>query len=1021
MNNHAYTLPERDQVSMSHEARLIEANTETQREPLWGNQGAQSDGSFYNQGPERMDLEESKVRLTDEKDKKNNESKPNEFEPLQKQLNKVLEGWTIVKKMGKGGSGAVYRIQDSDGSIRVIKLFEKKSEKDYQRETSIMKLLEDSPEEMLRYPSNDNKLTLDDYFMIVQEAGLATLKQFKKFLKHGNKTLNETQLMSIFCALYSSLVSLRDQNICHRDIKPDNIILRYKKSSNTINLKLIDYNIARIYGDFTELSGLSGTSGYIDPEIRNRSPQKYTKNELIWADLFSIGIVTLELAFPDFKPVQNDTQTINDLLSKLSDMPDMESPSKILNTIFSDQKKDLTELENLIVNSRTEDKYLFDPSSPLELKGYIEEFKEYIQDKEDYLEDKYHRLHKEELIDIDYCLEKAESLEDNEEIINRYHNIMYDNHKKASPFCEKMLDNLELIEDPLIFSALGVYLCLEKRFDDALTIFTLGLEKATNAEDKRAQVVIYNNVGCLFFYSNAEDPRMMENFDKAYEILIDNICKFRSSIMQRWLSTSCSNLGEINRAPIIDYSSENQLHYFTVLLSIKHMNPTHTYSESDEKVEFELSAIILFNISHVKASIYERRLEQEQQNHVLESIHQLCFYFNHTHTKSVHQIFGLPGELDFFYYLLKFVIIVLAKDRNIDDDPIYLDADDFYGGREPIFDDFSSSSAYTFPTILKMQFFQVFIGFPLLFSSPTSNKKWCRRELLLNQISVLRHASKLIQIEKRDLSESIQTEEHKKIQESRFSNYCIETQNPSDPILDLVPPQSSKDFTFKISGVKIWPMIYRMIWDDSKNVDQQNWSIYSAKIHMNQPFRYDGDEDSEILEDCLRKLQTVKDLRWTFAQEGSIAKKLDLSIFSAFHTLQLTHLHLVFYCMGGLISYPIRTIAKYIESQVNLTSLELTNFKIIFEDEDLKPLGLILNKLIALKDFKLIFQLCPNVTYPMIKSIIDGADHMPSLESLSIFFFSCERLFENTKDELKKLIQDRSEVFPSLKNIIVEN
>ena len=1021
MYNHPYSSPEQDQETMSHEARQIDAKTCTLREPLFGNQEIiQEDGNFENQDQERVDLEESKVMEVNDR---NDESKPNGFENLQEQLDKVLAGWKIVKKMGEEASGAVYRIQRFDGSLRIIKLFEKKSEEDYERETSILELLKDySSGEILEHPSDNEKFILDDYFMIVTKAGFATLKQFKRFLWEKKISLDETQLMSILCALYGSLKYLRDKNIFHRDIKSDNIILHYKKLENTMHLQLTDYSIAQIYGDFTKLSGFGGTPEYVDPKSSNHPSQKYTKDELISADLFSIGVVILELACTDFTPGQDGTETI---MNKLLQLHHMQSLSEILSIILFDQERGLEELDKLVINSGTKYEYFYNPSSPLELKEYIEDFKDYIQDPKEHLKEKYSSYDQEEFVAVDCWLKQAKYYEEIGEvnqalysyelIINHY--LMQGDDREVSIFCQKILNHLQHIEEPITFSILGVYLCSERRFDDALEMFTLGLEKAIKTQNEKLQLIIYNNIGCLFFYSNAEDPRMMENFNKAYEILKCSISGFRYNIIERWLSISCSNSTKINRAPIIDYSQKDRLyHCFTVILTIKDMDFGHNCKvDPDNRLDSELVSIIFFNIGYVNALFYERRLEREQQNNKLESIHQLCFYFNHPHTRSVYQIFGLPGRLDFLYFFLKFLLIVQEKNPSLDSDPIFLEASNLYEYRKSLFETFSTLG-YFFPEIITTELFPVFIGFPLLISGPILNKEWRRKELLLDKISVLRHASRLIRIENRDSKEDNQTPEQQRKQRARFQNYLKETQNPNDPILDLVPFQACKRFPFNKSKGFVKPITYEMVWNNLKLVDQQDWSLYYVQIISTRPFVLDDDEDLDILEDWLFKLRTVKKIDWLFSQEGSIAEKLDLSIFSAFRTIQLTHLHLSFNCKNGLLSYPIETVTKYIESQATLISLKLTNHQITLEDKDFSVLGLTLNKMITLREFELKFNLCPNVTCSMIKTLIDTVDYTLSLESLSIFFPFCEGMVEQNKYELKDLIQSK---FPSLKTIRV--
>lgn len=95
----------------------------------------------------------------------------------------------------------------------------------------------------------------------------------------------------IFKNILKGLVELDKHGIMHRDLKPDNIIMKFKnKPIKENNLKLVDFGLAT-YADIEEyLFKRCGTPGFVAPEVINASKGanvKYTTK----CDVFSVGII----------------------------------------------------------------------------------------------------------------------------------------------------------------------------------------------------------------------------------------------------------------------------------------------------------------------------------------------------------------------------------------------------------------------------------------------------------------------------------------------------------------------------------------------------------------------------------------------------------------------------------------------------------------------------------------------------------------------------------------------------------
>lgn len=109
------------------------------------------------------------------------------------------------------------------------------------------------------------------------------------------KSLPEHQVMEIARSLLQGLSSLHSRDICHRNLKPDNILLHYtgemdQEETTLIATTLIaDFGLAVHIPYFDgirgKLTGMCGSSFYAAPEVQNRLPYDTQ------ADMWSLGVV----------------------------------------------------------------------------------------------------------------------------------------------------------------------------------------------------------------------------------------------------------------------------------------------------------------------------------------------------------------------------------------------------------------------------------------------------------------------------------------------------------------------------------------------------------------------------------------------------------------------------------------------------------------------------------------------------------------------------------------------------------
>ena len=216
----------------------------------------------------------------------------------------------LLNIIGKGSYGNVYLGRNESNNkfyaIKVISKSQLKSRIVYQyfnNEIYILKHL-DHPN-IVKYINLVEKK--NDYWLIIEYCnGESFAKALKYHLKKFNKPLPEKVVRYFILCILKAIIYLNNQNIIHRDIKSDNILLNYDNENDLISnnfikaqVKLIDFGFAR-YLDNNELAGsLVGTPMYMDPNVlktflesKTRVVQGFYDQKV---DVWSLGILTYEL------------------------------------------------------------------------------------------------------------------------------------------------------------------------------------------------------------------------------------------------------------------------------------------------------------------------------------------------------------------------------------------------------------------------------------------------------------------------------------------------------------------------------------------------------------------------------------------------------------------------------------------------------------------------------------------------------------------------------------------------------
>ena len=220
-----------------------------------------------------------------------------------------LDGYSELVKIGEGGMAHVYRgIQDSLRRPVAIKLlindlsFDEEARTRFERESFIIARMNHA--NIIHVIDRGISSEGLPYFVMefVEGTELSTAVKIKD--------ISHVEKIDIIIQVLKALNYAHKNNVIHRDIKPDNILI-----DQDGNVKILDFGIAQFYEDHknaddrTCTGTIMGTYNYMSPEQRQSS-----ENVTAQSDLYSVGVVMYGLftgklptgRFPDPSELNNE-------------------------------------------------------------------------------------------------------------------------------------------------------------------------------------------------------------------------------------------------------------------------------------------------------------------------------------------------------------------------------------------------------------------------------------------------------------------------------------------------------------------------------------------------------------------------------------------------------------------------------------------------------------------------------------------------------------------------------------------
>ena len=257
--------------------------------------------------------------------------------------------YEIIKVIGIGGYGCVFKGRDKQTKeLRAIKVMNIDKIKEnllikYEREElkEQLKLCIDGfieEFEIMKICSQNNKNSVKCYeyfnnkenFVIIMELCDKNLSELlnKKYDEEG-KGLNLKEIHKIMKQLNNTFKIMKKNNIIHRDLKLENILIKYINDNKDYIIKLTDYGCSKRLISLTKnCKTYTGTLVYMAPEILKEEEYNYK------CDLWSVGIIIYRLIFGKSPYLGENEKALINNIDKLGNKIIKETENKKLNDLI---------------------------------------------------------------------------------------------------------------------------------------------------------------------------------------------------------------------------------------------------------------------------------------------------------------------------------------------------------------------------------------------------------------------------------------------------------------------------------------------------------------------------------------------------------------------------------------------------------------------------------------------------------------------------------------------------------------
>lgn len=227
-----------------------------------------------------------------------------------------INGYNFLEVLGNGQFGAVYKVEKNN-NIYAAKLYHdhvflreyREDNNRIQREIDILKLV--NSDYLIKYYDDfifKNEAGVNEYCVIIEFCNGENLTNYLK--KHHLSLEEKIELFKQILNGVNDLHKTTTSGILHRDIKPDNIIIK-----NDGKVKIIDYGLAKLI-DFTSITNTGARIG--SPIFMSPEQFKDSKHIDKRADIYGLGVVFYYMLTDNYP---YEAGTVEELIMKLNSTP----------------------------------------------------------------------------------------------------------------------------------------------------------------------------------------------------------------------------------------------------------------------------------------------------------------------------------------------------------------------------------------------------------------------------------------------------------------------------------------------------------------------------------------------------------------------------------------------------------------------------------------------------------------------------------------------------------------------------